>query len=190
MSDVMLLKEGAVKKLNMAFRSLSTILQDSTTQYALFRCRLTMIDEDTANLLFLASDDGGRWKNVSLDVDFDNDNIFYSKKVIPFENERNILLQVDNLINYALESFPVDVGDIYWDLNNISPFSTGYVCNTAEGNILVLDNGQCRQSNLCTGDAFDACEGDRVITMDWTTSLLQDYANFTKGIDEVNSANQ
>jgi len=185
MGDISILKEGVIKKFNDAFRNLSKALQDSTTQYALFRCRLRLVDEDVANILFLASDERGNWKHLDMDISFDDDNIYYSKGAKPFENEREILLQADNLINYSLESFPVAVGDIYWDINDMVKLESGFVVNTGEDDILVLTNNQLNATNACAGDAATVCDGDKILPLDWNVNNLQMYVDYLKSIESA-----
>lgn len=169
--------------LDKVLKGLSKAIQDSSTQFAFFRCRLRLIDEDVANIMFLASDEKGNWKPVDIDIDFNKDCIYYSKGCKPFNNEREILLQVDDFIN-ALSTFPLTVGDVYWDLNDRISFRSGFIVSTVEDSVMVLNNNQLDAANIGACDAINVIP-DKVIPLNWTADALNMYVDY---VSRINSA--
>lgn len=167
------IKKEIVNLLNVPFKELSSVLQESTMDYALFRGCIEAESEDVFILTLLATTESANWRNIELVMDLNESEIYYEKKIKPFDNTKKILYKFSDVVE-TFNKIPVSFTKVYFDLNHTASFSDGYYGNPllenfptdVDDTFILLDNLQCYVSNYCFSDANSVIR-DKVLTSGW-----------------------
>ena len=158
-----LLKKEYVEIFNRELKKLSDFIQEGNQKYAFYRGSLSVSDDSTEdNTIFcitlLASDLDGRFRLLKFDADFDQNSLmYYSNKWIgQFDNEKQILNCIYDLVTDFFEKVPIDFTSFYWDFNQYSKFKEGFMIQDKKGTALILNNDQSNAEYNLLGSAKDS----------------------------------
>lgn len=163
--------------LNKGFKKLSKVLTDGSNTFCFFRGRICLEDEDIYNILLLSTDVKGNYKNIDLSVDMNpgEDKIYYSRKMHPFRNERDIISALDTVLQEYLDILEdVAIRNIYWDISDVVNITEGYIleCKDDDRYDIVLSNKQSSSYNYEFSEGIKTINGDIMMIQDWSERSL------------------
>ena len=155
-----ILKKEYVELFNKELKKLSDYIQEGNQEYAFYRGSLSVSDDFTEdNTIFcitlLATDFDGRFRLLKFDADFDQNSIMYysNRWVGQFDNEKQILNCIFDLVTDFFEKIPIDFTSFYWDFNQYQKFKEGFMIQDKKGTALILNNDQSNTEYNLLGNA-------------------------------------